>query len=188
MYIVELAASGARLPCGAIAQSPLVDGLAAAMMVPPARSLRLLSLAVQDRVGSLLGPTPSLPGSPGAGGELALSATPDALFGQGLMTPKDSTEWHNRVAARSLLSFSWRRPVRHAASIRCPILLIIAKRKRATRWRRPAPRCAAPNEPHAASFIAVAVVTTTSMMGRDFDDAVRVELEFLQRHAKTPAP
>src|SRR5712675_517974 len=45
MYIVELAASDARL-AGAIAQSPLVDGLAAAMMVPPARSLRLLALAV----------------------------------------------------------------------------------------------------------------------------------------------
>src|SRR6266566_4986381 len=40
MYIVELAASDARL--------------AGAMMVPPVRSLRLLALAVQDRLGSFL--------------------------------------------------------------------------------------------------------------------------------------
>jgi uncharacterized protein len=43
------------------------------------------------------------------------------------MTPKDGTEWRNRVAARSLLSFSWRRPVRRAAAIRCPILLVVAE-------------------------------------------------------------
>jgi len=117
MYIIELAASDARL-AGAIAQSPLADGLAAARMVPPARSLRLLALAVQDRLRSLFGQPPLyLPGA-GAPGELAVGSTPDALYGQELMTPKDSTEWHNRVAARSLLSFSWRRPVRRAASIR----------------------------------------------------------------------
>ncbi len=71
MYIVELAASDARL-AGAIAQSPLVDGLAAAQMVPPARSLRLLARAVQDRLGSFLGRAPLyLPGA-GAPGELAV--------------------------------------------------------------------------------------------------------------------
>jgi uncharacterized protein len=70
MYIVELAAMDARL-AGAIGQSPLVDGLAAARMVPPGRALRLLALAVQDRLGSLLGrPALYLPGA-GAPGELA---------------------------------------------------------------------------------------------------------------------
>jgi uncharacterized protein len=185
MYIVELAASDARL-AGAIAQSPLVDGFAAAMMIPPTRSLRLLALAVQDRLGSLLGRPPRyLPGA-GAPGDLAVGATPDALFGQGLMTPKDSTEWHNRVAARSLLSFSWRRPVRHAASIRCPILLIIAEHDTmaptgpALRVAKRAPR----GELHRSRGGHYDVYEG----GESFDDAVRVELEFLQRHAKTPAP
>lgn len=58
-----------------------------------------------------------------------LVATEDAHFGEKLMTPKDSTEWRNRVAARSLLSFSWRRPVRRAADIRCPILLVVAEQE-----------------------------------------------------------
>src|SRR5206468_6118255 len=52
MHIVELAASDARL-AGALAQSPLVDGLAAAAMAPPLRGLRLFSLAVLDRIGAI---------------------------------------------------------------------------------------------------------------------------------------
>ncbi len=42
------------------------------------------------------------------------------------MTRKDGTECRSRVAARSLLSFSWRRPVRRAA-IRYPIPLVVAE-------------------------------------------------------------
>src|SRR5882724_6426722 len=88
MHIVELAASDSRL-AGAIAQSPLVDGLAAARMAPTAHSLRLLSLAVLDRLGAIVGRPPRyLPGA-GAPGELAVGATEDALFGEKLMTPKD---------------------------------------------------------------------------------------------------
>jgi dipeptidyl aminopeptidase/acylaminoacyl peptidase len=185
MYIVELAAADTRL-AGAIAQSPLVDGLAAARMVPPARSLRLLVLAVQDRLGSLFGRPPLyLPGA-GAPGELAVGSTPDALYGQELMTPKDSTEWHNRVAARSLLSFSWRRPVRHAAAIRCPILLVVAEHDTmaptgpALRVAETAPR----GELHRSRGGHYDVYEG----GASFDDVLRVELEFLHRQATTPAP
>ncbi len=185
MYIIELAATDARL-AGAIAQSPLADGLAAARMAPPARSLRLLALAVQDRLGSLLGRPPLyLPGA-GAPGELAVGSTPDALFGQELMTPKDSTEWHNRVAARSLLSFAWRRPVRRAAGIRCPILLVVAEHDTmaptgpALRVAETAPR----GELHRSRGGHYDVYQG----GESFDDVLRVELEFLHRHATTPAP
>jgi hypothetical protein len=38
---------------------------------------------------------------------------------------RDGTPWHDRVAARSLLSFSWRRPVRRDASVRIPLLLVV---------------------------------------------------------------
>jgi alpha-beta hydrolase superfamily lysophospholipase len=185
MYVIELAASDARL-AGAIAQSPLADGLAAAAMTSPGRSLRLLALAVQDRLGSLLGRPPLyLPGA-GAPGELAVGSTADALYGQELMTPKDSTEWHNRVAARSLLSFSWRRPVRRAASIRCPILLIVAEHDTmaltgpALRVAETAP-CGELHRSHGGHY-------DVYEGGKSFDDVLRVELEFLHRHATTPAP
>jgi hypothetical protein len=61
----------------------------------------------------------------GRPGDLSIGATPDGPFGEKLMTPKDGTPWHDRVAARSLLSFSWRRPVRRAASVRIPFLLVV---------------------------------------------------------------
>jgi pimeloyl-ACP methyl ester carboxylesterase len=152
------------------------------MMVPPARLLRLLTLAVQDRLGSLLRRPPIyLPGA-GAPGDLAIGSTPDALFGQELMTPKDGTEWRNRVAARSLLSFSWRRPVRRAAAIRCPILLIVAEHdsiapvRPALRVAKRAPR----GELHRSRGGHYDVYQG----GESFADVLRVELEFLHRRAK----
>jgi pimeloyl-ACP methyl ester carboxylesterase len=181
MYVVELAATDARL-AGAIAQSPLVDGPAAAMLAPPARRLRLLAAAVLDRLGAFFGRDPRyLPGA-GAPGQLAIGATPDALFGQELMTPKGSTPWHNQVAARSLLSFSWRRPVRRAAAIRCPTLLIIAEHDTmapvgpALRVADKAQR----GEVHRSRGGHYDVYQG----GQSFDDVVAVELEFLRRHAK----
>jgi pimeloyl-ACP methyl ester carboxylesterase len=41
------------------------------------------------------------------------------------MTPREPTDWQNRVAARSLLSVAAHRPVRRAARIRIPILLVV---------------------------------------------------------------
>jgi dienelactone hydrolase len=185
MHIVELAASDARL-AGAIAQSPLVDGLAAAAMVPPVRSLRLLALALGDRAGSLLGRPPRyLPGA-GAPGELAVGTTPDALFGEELMTPKDQTEWHNRVAARSLLSFSWRRPVRRAADVRCPLLLVVAEHDSIAPVG-PALRVAA-KAPDAELYRSRGGHYDVYEGGQDHDNVLRVEVEFLHRHAKTAAP
>jgi dienelactone hydrolase len=181
MYVVELAATDARL-AGAIAQSPLVDGLAAAMLAPPARRLRLLAAAVLDRLGAVFGRDPRyLPGA-GAPGQLAIGATPDALFGQELMTPKGSTPWHNRVAARSLLSFSWRRPLRRAADIRCPILLIVAEHDTIA----PAgpALCVADKAQRGEVHRSRGGHYDVYQGGQSFDDVVGVELEFLRRHAK----
>jgi uncharacterized protein len=185
MYIVELAAKDARL-AGAIGQSPLVDGLAAARMVPPGRALRLLALAVRDRLGSLLGRPPLyLPGA-GPPGELAVGSTPDALFGQELMKPKDSTPWRNRVAARSLLSFSWRRPVRRAAAIRCPILLVVAEHDTMAPVG-PALR-AAETAPRGELYRSRGGHYDVYEGGESFEDVVRAELEFLHKHTLAPAP
>src|SRR5258706_11352247 len=79
MYIVELAASDSR-PAGALAQAPLVDGLAAAALASPLRGLRLFSLAALDPVGAIFnGPPRYLPGA-GAPGELTVGSTQDARF------------------------------------------------------------------------------------------------------------
>jgi dipeptidyl aminopeptidase/acylaminoacyl peptidase len=180
MYIVELAASDSRL-AGAIAQSPLVDGLAAAAMAPPLHGFRLFSLAVLDRLGAIFDRPPRyLPGA-GAPGDLAVGATDDALFGEKLMTPKDGTEWSNRVAARSLLSFAWRRPVRRAAAIRCPLLLVVAEHDTMAPVA-PALRVAE-KAPRAELYRSRGGHYDVYEGGEDHDNVLRVEVEFLRRHA-----
>ena len=124
MHVLELAVSDNRL-AAAVAQAPLTDGLAAAMMSEPKNGTRLFGLALLDRVGSLFGRQPIYIPGHGRPGNLSIGATPDGPFGEKLMTPKDGTPWHDRVAARSLLSFSWRRPVRRATSVRVPLLLVV---------------------------------------------------------------
>jgi uncharacterized protein len=181
MYIVELAASDSRL-AGAIGQAPLVDGFAAARMASPARGLRLLAAALRDRLGSVFGLPPLyLPGA-GRPGELAIGTTEDALFGEKLMTPKDSTEWRNRVAARSLLSFSWRRPVRRAAAVRCPLLLVVAEQDSMAPVG-PAIRVTE-KAPLGELYRSRGGHYDVYQGGVSFDEVLRVELEFLHRHAK----
>jgi fermentation-respiration switch protein FrsA (DUF1100 family) len=180
MHIVELASSDSRL-AGALAQSPLVDGLAAAKLASPRRGLRLFSLAVLDRVGAVFNRPPRyLPGA-GAPGELAIGATEDALFGQELMTPTDGTQWNNRVAARSLLSFSWRRPVRRAAAIKCPLLLVVPEHDTMAPVA-PALRVAE-KAPHAELYRSRGGHYDVYKGGADYDNVVQAEVEFLNRLA-----
>ncbi|MET7997070.1 hypothetical protein ABZU76_39960 [Amycolatopsis sp. NPDC005232] len=103
LHVVDLAVTD-RLIAGAIAQSPLVDAVAAARLVPTGQSLRLFGPAAQDAVGGPLGRPPRY--APGAGdpGDLAIGTTPDSRFGERLMNPDEGTVWRNQVAARSLLN------------------------------------------------------------------------------------
>jgi len=57
LHAVEIAATDTRLR-GAIAQNPLVDGLAGTRMAEPTRLLRLFAVGVLDQLGSLLGRQP----------------------------------------------------------------------------------------------------------------------------------
>ncbi len=131
MHVLELAVSDNWL-AAAVAQAPLTDGLAAAMMSKPKNGAQLFGLALLDRVGSLFGRQPIYIPGHGRPGDLSIGATPDGPFGEKLMTPEDGTPWHDRVAARSLLSFFWRRPVRRAASVRCSLP---ARRSRGRQYR-----------------------------------------------------
>jgi hypothetical protein len=61
----------------AVAQAPLTDGLAAAMMSKPKNGIRLFGLALLDRVGSLFGRQPIYIPGHGRPGDLSIGATPD---------------------------------------------------------------------------------------------------------------
>ena len=102
MHVVEIAATDVRLR-GAIAQCPLVDGLAGTKNVPLARLLRLVSVGSLDKLGSLVGRPPIYITASAAPGEFGAIASGAAIAGLPLITPPKGTDWHNRVAARSLL-------------------------------------------------------------------------------------
>jgi dipeptidyl aminopeptidase/acylaminoacyl peptidase len=180
MHVTALAASDTRL-AGAVAQSPLVDGLAGATKIRPSRSIRLMAVAVADWIGSLFGRTPIYVPINVPPGQWGVTDTPDAPFGKQLVTPREPEDWHNRLAARSLLSISRNRPIRRAASIRIPILLIV-----------PETDTQAP----VAKALRVAELAERAELyrikgghydvyegGAAFDEVLGVEVEFLRRHA-----
>src|SRR6266436_2628395 len=182
MHIVELAVSDTRL-AAAIAQAPLTDGLAAAMMSTLKNGSRILALALLDRFGSLFGREPIYIPGHGTPGDLSIGATPDGPFGAKLMTPKDGTIWHDRVAARSLLSFSWRRPVRRAASVRVPFLLVVPEADAIAPV--PAALETARKAPGSELFRSAGGHYDVYEGGAGFADVLRTEVDFLHRHAKT---
>lgn len=126
LHVTALAASDRRI-AGAIAQCPLVDALAGSLLVRPTRSAALFATALLDRVGQFFGRQPwyiPITVPPRAWGMLD---TTDAVYGQELLTPCEPVDWHNRVAARSLLTFPMQRPVLRAADITIPFLLVVAE-------------------------------------------------------------
>ena len=184
MHVLELAVSDNRL-AAAVAQAPLTDGLAAAMMSKPKNGTQLFGLALLDRVGSLFGRQPIYISGHGRPGDLSIGATPDGPFGEKLMTPKDGTPWHDRVAARSLLSFSWRRPVRRAASVRVSFLLVVPEADSIAPV--PAALDVARKAPGAELFRSAGGHYDVYEGGASFADVLRTEVDFLHRHVKTAA-
>jgi uncharacterized protein len=184
MHVLELAVSDNRL-AAAVAQAPLTDGLAAAMMSKPKNGARLFGLTLLDCVGSLFGRQPIYIPGHGRPGDLSIGPTPDGPFGEKLMTPEDGTPWHDRVAARSLLSFSWRRPVRRAASVRVPFLLVVPEADSIAPV--PAALEVARKAPGAELFRSVGGHYDVYQGGASFADVLRTEVDFLHRHVKTAA-
>ena len=143
--------------------------------------LALFATAIIDRLGSLVGRAPIYLPVNVAPGEWGIADTSDALFGKKVMHPREPVDWHNRMAARSLLSIPANRPVRHARDIKIPILLIVAEHD-----------TQAPVDP----ALAVADRASRAELYRSkgghydvydggvaFDDVIEWEVEFLRRHA-----
>ncbi|MUL78536.1 alpha/beta hydrolase [Mycolicibacterium sp. CBMA 226] len=180
MHIVELAASEPGL-AGAIAQCPLVDGLAGLTNIPPARALQLTGYALADLAGSVFGRRPKYLPISVPPGQLGVIATDDAMVGMDRLDPGDGS-WSNYITARSLLDISVHRPARRARDARCPLLMVVAEHD-----------TMAPTGP------ALTVVTDAPLGelyrsrgghydvyadGLDHDNVVRVETAFLQRHSE----
>jgi len=179
MHVVELAATEPGL-AGAIAQCPLVDGLAAVTNVSVVRALRLTATALADIAGSWLGHAPRLVPISVRPNEFGLIATNDAMVGLDRLDPGDGS-WPNDITARSIIDITIHRPVRKARRIRCPILMVVAEQD-----------TMAPTAP--AVQVAARAVRgelyrsrgghyDVYQGGTDHANVVRVEVEFLRRVA-----
>jgi alpha-beta hydrolase superfamily lysophospholipase len=180
LHVAEIAATDAR-PRGAIVQNPLLDGLAGAKMAPPTHSLHLFAVGVLDRLGSLFGRPPRYIRAGVAPEEFGAVSNAAAAAGVEIIRPKDGTEWHNRVAARSLLAIAAHRPVRKAAAIRCPILLVVAENDTIAPVG-PALRVAE-LAPRAELFRSRGGHYGVYEGGEDYERVVGVEVDFLHRHS-----
>jgi fermentation-respiration switch protein FrsA (DUF1100 family) len=181
MHATALAASDRRL-AGAIAQCPLVDGLAGSRLVRPTRSIALFAAAIIDRVGSLLGRAPLYLPINVAPGEWGIADTSDALFGKKVMKPREPVDWRNRMAARSLLSIPAHRPVRRAGDIDIPLLLIVAEHD--TQAPVGPALAMADRAPRAEIHRSAGGHYDVYDGGDAFDDVIEREVEFLRRHAR----
>ncbi len=180
LHVVALAASDRRI-AGAIAQSPLVDGLAGSLLVRPTRSIALFAASLLDRLRSFVSRGPVYIPITVEPGKWGMLDTPDAVYGQELLAPCEPVDWRNRVAARSLLSFPLQRPVRRAADIRSPILLVVAE----TDTQAPVNSAlkVAQRAPRAELRRSRGGHYDVYEGGRAFDDVVEWEVDFLRRHS-----
>lgn len=181
LHAVALAASDNRI-AGAIAQCPLVDGLAGSRGVRPSRSAALFAVAIADRVGALVGRPPLyVPGlvAPGQWGMLDSS---DALEGKRLLTPREPVDWQNRLAARSILGIPFQRPVRRAADIQVPVLLVVAESD--TQAPVEPALTVANRAPRAELRRSRGGHYDVYQGGAAFDEVMEWEVDFLRRHSR----
>ncbi|MFE3055456.1 alpha/beta hydrolase [Nocardia sp. NPDC059239] len=182
MHILDIAATDPAL-AGAIAQCPLVDGLAGMGNVAPPRALRLTATAVADVLSGVVGNPPKyLPLSVGPD-SLGVIATNDSLTGLHRLTPTDGEPWPNRITARSLLDIAVHRPVRTAHRIQCPLLMVVAESDTMAPTG-PATQAAA-RAPRGELYRSRGGHYDVYDGGIDHSDVLRVELEFLTRHARS---
>ncbi|MGW6422412.1 alpha/beta hydrolase [Nocardia sp. NPDC055053] len=180
MHILDIAATDPAL-AGAIAQCPLVDGLAGTGKVHPPRALRLTATAVVDLLGGVAGKPPKyLPLSVGPD-SIGVIATNDALSGLHRLSPTDGEPWPNRITARSVLDIAVHRPVRSAGRIRCPLLMVVAETDTMAPTG-PATQAAA-RAPRGELYRSRGGHYDVYAGGLDHSDVLRVELEFLTRHS-----
>lgn len=111
-----------------IAQCPMMDGLASVQAVIGyaglGQVLRLSAHGVVDILRSLVGASPHYIASAGRPGEVAAMSAEDCHDGYTALLPPEAP---NKVAARIATRLAMFRPVRLAAKVQCPALLLLCE-------------------------------------------------------------
>lgn len=147
-HVIDIAARHPELT-GAIAQVPMLDGLAAVLQAPLLRALHMTACVLADLVywdGPVYVPIISPPGTLG---------TIDSDGAHETLTDfqrKSGQDYVNRISARSVLALAFYQPRRRLRDIRIPTLLIGGTRDRVTPFAASAVRRAG------ASFVQVRMI------------------------------
>ena len=187
-HIFRVAARTPRL-AAAIAQTPNADGPAAtrnaARYQKPLTMLRFTGRCVADGLGGFFGRAPRLVPLAGPPGTVAVLTTPDSRDGDTALNPGNRyPDWHQAVAARSVLPLGFYRPGRDASRVACPLLVVVSDQDQsalagpAVAAAQRAPRAELVRLPggHYAPFLA------------GHEQAAEAELSFLRRHLLEQSP
>lgn len=124
-HVLRTAAHDPRV-AAVISQCPFTDGLASSLALPLRTSVKLLALAVRDRLRSLRGRTPLMVPTYGPPGSTALMTSPDTVRGIEAMIPS-GLDLRSDVAARFSLDIIRYYPGRDARNIACPIHFAVCR-------------------------------------------------------------
>jgi predicted alpha/beta hydrolase len=179
--VFDIAARSSKL-AAAIAQTPLADGLAVARNSrrhqTPLAMLRFSGRGIRDALGSLVSRPPRLVPLVGQPGTVALLTTPDSLDGDRALEVVHYPEWQQAVATRSALRASFYRPGRHAAHVKCPLLVIVCDEDQAALA---APAVRAAKRTPLAELVQLPGGHYAPFLDAH-EQAVDAELSFLRRH------
>ncbi|MUL67474.1 alpha/beta hydrolase [Mycobacterium sp. CBMA 234] len=167
----------------AIAQCPFTDGIASAMAIDTLTNVRLIGVAIQDAIGSMLRKAPVYVPLAGDPGTVALMTAPDAVFGlDALRASAPDSPFDNRVSARTAFDVIRYAPGRQVAKVACPILFAIcesdtvAPAKSARQQAAKAPRGEVRLYPAGHFDI---------YLGDEFEEVITDQLAFLAKHVPT---
>jgi uncharacterized protein len=161
----------------AVAQCPFTDGLASALALGPAASLKTLPVVARDFASMVFRRPPAMIPLAGPPGSVALMNAPDALPGYEALLPPDPT-FRNEVAARFAPAGMTYRPGRAAKMVKFPILFCVSNTDSVTppaqtlRYAHTAPRSEIKRY-DAGHF--------DFYLGEPFEELVRDQVEFLTR-------
>ena len=169
--------------CAAVSQCPFTDGLASALAVGPAASLKVMPLVARDLAAKVRSRAPAMIPLAGAPGTQALMNAPDALPGYRALIPS-GMPFRNEVAARVIPTIVRYRPGRAAKDVRMPILFCVSNTDtvappvQTLKYARTAPRGEI-KQYDAGHF--------EFYLGDSFDELVKDQVEFLSRHLEPVA-
>lgn len=126
-HVVAVAAADHRV-AALVSQGAAMDGLRALRGVQEVsgtgKGASLTAAGLRDLARAVSGRTPAMVPVYGPPGSAAVISSPSAEAGYGAIV---GPTFRNEMCARGILRIAANRPVRHAAAVRCPALLVTAE-------------------------------------------------------------